>query len=188
MNIASKRFLAYILDMFMIFIILFLLKSLMPVNKYEIELSNLNESYLEQKIDVNEYINNLKIITHNIDKENIEINIAGTLLIIVSFVIVPIINNNQTLGQKLLKIKINKNKPLRIDDLVGRAVIVNGLGYMIFMFIILYLTSDNIYFVLINILGFFQILMIIINSFMVIYSKEKRGIADYFTNTRIEEI
>lgn len=115
-----------------------------------------------------------------------EINIIGTLLIIVSFVIIPIINNNQTLGQKLLK--INKNKPLRIDDLVGRAVIVNGLGYMIFMFIILYLTSDNIYFVLINILGFFQILMIIINSFMVIYSKEKRGIADYFTNTRIEEI
>ena len=115
-----------------------------------------------------------------------EINIIGTLLIIVSFVIIPIINNNQTLGQKLLK--ISKNKPLRIDDLVGRAVIVNGLGYMIFMFIILYLTSDNIYFVLINILGFFQILMIIINSFMVIYSKEKRGIADYFTNTRIEEI
>ena len=115
-----------------------------------------------------------------------EINIIGTLLIIVSFVIIPIINNNQTLGQKLLK--INKNKPLRIDDLVGRAVIVNGLGYMIFMFIILYLTSDNIYFILINILGFFQILMIIINSFMVIYSKEKRGIADYFTNTRIEEI
>ena len=115
-----------------------------------------------------------------------EINIVGTLLIIVSFVIIPIINNNQTLGQKLLK--INKNKPLRIDDLVGRAVIVNGLGYMIFMFIILYLTSDNIYFILINILGFFQILMIIINSFMVIYSKEKRGIADYFTNTRIEEI
>ncbi len=115
-----------------------------------------------------------------------EINIVGTLLIIVSFVIIPIINNNQTLGQKLLK--INKNKPLRIDDLVGRAVIVNGLGYMIFMFIILYLTSDNIYFVLINILGFFQILMIIINSFMVIYSKEKRGIADYFTDTRVEEI
>ena len=115
-----------------------------------------------------------------------EINIIGTLLIIVSFVIIPIINNNQTLGQKLLK--ISKNKPLRIDDLVGRAVIVNGLGYMIFMFIILYLTSDNIYFILINILGFFQLLMIIINSFMVIYSKEKRGIADYFTNTRIEEI
>ena len=110
------------------------------------------------------------------------------MLIIVSFVIIPIINNNQTLGQKLLKIKISKNKPLRIDDLVGRAVIVNGLGYMIFMFIILYLTSDNIYFILINILGFFQLLMIIINSFMVIYSKEKRGIADYFTNTRIEEI
>ena len=61
----------------------------MPVNKYEIELSDLNDSYSEQKVDVNEYMSKLKVITHNIDKENIEINIAGTLLIIVSFVIVP---------------------------------------------------------------------------------------------------
>ena len=106
MSIASKRFLAYILDMFLIFIILFLLKSVMPVNKYEIELSDLNESYLEQKVDVNEYMSKFKVITHNIDKENIEISIAGTLLIIVSFVIVPNISNGQTLGQKLLKIKI----------------------------------------------------------------------------------
>lgn len=80
MSIASKRFLSYILDMFLIFIILFLLKSVMPVNKYEIELSDLNESYLEQKVDVNEYMSKLKVITHNIDKENIEINIAGTLI------------------------------------------------------------------------------------------------------------
>ncbi len=188
MSIASKRFLSYILDMFLIFIILFLLKSVMPVNKYEIELSDLNESYLEQKVDVNEYMSKLKVITHNIDKENIEINIAGTLLIIVSFVIVPNISNGQTLGQKLLKIKISKDKPLRMDDLVGRAVIINGLGYMIFMFIILYLTSDSVYFILINLLGFFQILMVIINGFMVLYSKEKRGIADRFTDTRIEEI
>lgn len=188
MSIVSKRFLAYLVDMFLVFVVLFLLKSVMPVNKYENELANLNEAYLEKNVESNEYISQLKIITHNIDKEDIVINIVATLFIIVIFVIVPNYNNGQTLGQKLLKIKISKDKPLKMDDLVGRAVIINGLGYMIFMFLILYLTSDNVYFILINLLGFFQILMVIINGFMVIYSKEKRGIADRFTDTRIEEI
>ena len=77
---------------------------------------------------------------------------------------------------------------IELEDYVGRAVIINGLGYMFFMFIILYLTNDNIYFILINLLGFFQILVVIINCFMVLYNKNKCGIADSFTKTRIEEI
>ncbi len=188
MNIALKRFLAYLIDMLIIFILICLVKQLLPINKYEIEMNNLNESYIENKIDINEYFNKSKEITHNIDKNNIGINIINTILIIGSFVVIPFINNGQTIGQKLLKIKIIKDKNIQLEDYVGRAVIINGLGYMFFMFIILYLTNDNMYFILINLLGFFQILVVIINAFMVLYSKSKCGIADNFTNTRIEEI
>ena len=187
MNIAFKRFFAYLIDMLIIFIIICLIKQFLPVNKYEIELNNLNEVYFEQKIEINEYFNEVQTITHNIDKTNLGINIINTILIVVSFVIIPFISKGQTIGQKLLKIKIVKDD-IKLEDYVGRAVIINGLGYMFFMFIILYLTNDNIYFILINLLGFFQILVVIINAFMVLYNKNKCGIADKFTNTRIEEI
>ena len=185
MSIVSKRFLSYLLDMFIIFIILFLIKQLLPVNNYEVELNNLNELYVEKKIDSSIYLNQFKTITHNIDKQNFGINLFGAFLITINFIIIPYLTKGQTIGQKLFKIKIKK-KNLSIEDLVGRAVIINGLGYLLFMFIILFIATNQIYFILINLLGFFQILVVIINAFMVLYCKE--GIADKFTNTRIEEI
>lgn len=185
MSIVSKRCLSYLLDMFIIFIILFLIKQLLPVNNYEVELNNLNELYVEKKIDSSIYLNQFKSITHNIDKQNFGINLFGTFLIIINFIIIPYLTKGQTIGQKLFKIRIKK-KNLSIEDLVGRAVIINGLGYLLFMFIILFIATNQIYFILINLLGFFQILVVIINIFMILYCKE--GIADKFTNTRIEEI
>ena len=185
MSIVSKRFLSYLLDMFIIFIILFLIKQLLPVNNYEIELNNLNELYVEKKIDSEIYLNQFISLTHNIDKQNFGINLLGFFLIIISFIIIPFITKGQTIGQKLFKLKI-KAKNLDIKDLSGRAVIINGLGYLIFMFIILFIATNKIYFILINLLGFFQILVVIINAFMVLYYKE--GIADKITTTRIEEI
>ena len=187
MNIAFKRFFSYLIDMFLMFIIIILIKQFLPINKYEIELNNLNESYLEQKVEINEYFDNVQAITHNIDKTNLGINIVNTILIIISFIIIPLLSKGQTIGQKLLKIKIAKDD-IKLEDYVGRAVIINGLGYMFFMFIILYLTNDSVYFVLINLLGFFQILVVIINAFMILYSKNRCGIADKFTGTRIENV
>ncbi len=185
MNIVSKRFLSYLLDMFIIFVILFLIKQFLPVNNYEIELNNLNQLYIEKKIDSTIYLNQFESITHNIDKQNFAINLFGAFLIIISFIIIPFLTKGQTIGQKLFKIKIKK-KNLSIKDLSGRAVVINGLGYLLFMFIILFTATNQIYFILINLLGFFQIIVVIINAFMVLYYKE--GIADKITNTRIEEI
>ena len=85
----------------------------------------------------------------------------------------------------LIGLKISK-KDLTIKDLSGRATILYGLGYLLFMFLILFLTTNKIYFILINLLGIFQISVVIINGFMVLYKKE--GIADKLTKTRIEEI
>lgn len=186
MNIAGRRMLAYIIDMVLIFFIVSLVKLALPVNQYEIEMNNLNENYLEQKIEIDEYFDEAIIITHNIDKSNLVINIINTFLIIIFFIIIPFITKGQTIGQKIFKIKIVKND-IKLEDYVGRAVVINGLGYMLLMLIILYLTDDNVYFVLINLLGFFQILVVIINAFMVLYSKNKLGIADKFTNTKIKK-
>lgn len=186
MNIAGRRFFAYLIDMFIIALALFLLKQVIPTNKYEIELNNLNEDLLEEKISYEDYFNQFKVLTHNIDKTNIGINVVNTVLLIVIFIVVPFVNNGTTIGQKLLKIKSIKDSGLQLEDLVGRAVIINGLGYMFFMFIILYLLPSNFYFIAITLLGLFQIIVVIVNAFMVLYSKDKKGIADKFTNTRIE--
>ena len=97
MNIAGRRFFAYLIDMFIIALALFLLKQVIPTNKYEIELNNLNEDLLEEKISYEDYFNQFKVLTHNIDKTNIGINVVNTILLIVIFIVVPFVNNGQTI-------------------------------------------------------------------------------------------
>lgn len=186
MKLSTKRLFAYIIDMFIVLFLTLLVNLFIGPNKYEEELKVVNEQYALKEISFVDYKNEYMTLTHSIDKENITINIFTTILITISFVIVPYFNKGQTLGSKFLKIKIEKEN-LRLIDLFIRAIIVNGLGYMLIMFILLFLNND-IYFVLINFLAFCQILVVIINVFMILYKKEHISLADVLTNSRIEEI
>ena len=185
MNIKVKRLLAYLIDSLIIFMILFLLNLMFKNNN---ELINIIEMYFDGQISFNEYFEQYKMIIHAIDKSDIIINIVNIILIIIMFVVIPYFNNHQTIGQKIMKIKFFKENNIKLEDLINRAVIINGLGYMLFMVIILYLTGDNLYFILINLFGFFQILVAIISAFMVLYRKDGLAIQDLLTNTKVKEI
>ena len=116
MSIVSKRLISYLIDIFIIFLVLIIIKGVLPVNIHEIELNNLNELYIENKIDFNLYFDQFISITHNIDKSNISFNLFGCLLIIIFCIVIPFLNKGQTLGQKICKLKISK-KDLTIKDL-----------------------------------------------------------------------
>lgn len=188
MSIAVKRFLSYVIDMFIVFIFVFLINTILP-NKYDNEIKYLNQLKLEKKIDIETYYTNYKHLLHEHDKQDLYLNISTTILLICFFVLIPYYFG-QTIGQKVFKIKIVSmdDDKFMLDDLIGRSVITNGIGYMLFMFIILFITNDNVYFILINLFAFLQIIVVIISAFMVSYSYEHLSITDKFTNTRIEEI
>lgn len=187
MKLSTKRLLAYLIDMAIIFILVMLINLFIGPNKYENDLKNLNEKYVLKEVSFVEYKNQYINLSNSIDKENIVINIFATILIITFFVIIPYYNNGQTYGSKIMKIKIKKEK-LTIFDLIIRSIIVNGLGYMLLMFILLGLFEGDIYFILVNFLAFCQISVVIINGFMILYKKEHISLADVLTNSRIEEI
>lgn len=187
MKSSIKRLLAYMIDMGILLLIVLLLKWIWPMNPYEIELANKNDQYLHQTITETEYHDSYICLLHQIDKHDIGFNIITTIVLIIWFVIIPNLMHGQTVGQKIMNIQ-TVGKPLTIEKLVGRSVITNGLGYLLFMFIILYITSDQVYYYLINFFAFFQIIVVFIHGFMVLYKKDCLGLADVLTKTRIEEI
>ena len=188
MSITIKRFLGYVIDMLIVFIFVFFINKMLP-NQYDNQIDSLNQQLYEEKIDNDTYFDSYKHLLHEHDKEDFVLNICTTILLICFFVLVPYCFG-QTIGQKIFKIKIipNDDDKFMLDDLIGRSIVANGLGYMIFMLIILFIVSDNLYFILINLFAFLQFLVVIISAFMVLYSYEHLSIADKFTNTRIEEI
>lgn len=184
-----KRLFSYIIDMLIVLLLVVLVRQIVGTNEYTMKITTINEQYIEKEIDFKTYLSNYSLITQNMDKDDLGINIYMTFLMIIFFIIIPNITNGQTIGQKIFKIKmIGQNDKITIEELAGRAVVINGIGYMLFMFGILFLTNHKIYFILINLFAFFQLTVVIINVFMLLYKKGNCSLTDKFTKTRIEEI
>lgn len=187
-----KRFLAYVLDILILSIIFMLIYYFLPTN-YEVQelnhsLASINEQVLNNQIEFNEYFNMFSQVTYQLDKANILYSGFNILLVCIYFVIVPVLTEGYTLGLYIFGLKITKkDKKISINDLLIRNLITNGLLYMIISLILVSLVNAKTYFIMITILGFIQILLVIISTFMILYRKDKRGLQDIISKTTIEK-
>ena len=187
----SKRFLAYIIDILLIgIIIVFSGKVLVDNDKITYlnnQLNEINEKILINDADFGDGISEYSILIRQIDMENVMVNIVTIILILIYFVFIPKYNNGQTLGLRLLKMKITTRdgSGLTINKLMLRNFILNGLAYLSICLTFLYLFSGITYFVLISILSFFQLGLVITSVFMILYRRDKRGLQDILSETKI---
>ena len=115
-------------------------------------------------------------------------SLLNFILLIGAFVIIPYYNKGQTIGKKLLKIKLVKDEgELSVNDLIIRNIITNGFGYTLIGFAIMFLVSDNVYFITISILSIIQFLLVLISIFMVLYRHDKKGLQDIICKTSVIE-
>lgn len=188
----GKRLAAFIIDSIIVTMVFTLLTNFIPQSKnvenLNKEMSEVSEKYLNEEITDLEYYNQYGILSHSLDKEMFLSTLLNFVLLIGVFVIVPFYNKGQTLGKKLLKIKLIKDEgELGINDLIIRNVITNGFAYTLIGLTIMFLVSDNAYFMTISILSFIQFLLVIISVFMVLYRHDKKGLQDIICKTSVIE-
>lgn len=187
----GKRFFAYMIDILLIGMIIALFgKVLVDSNKIAYlnnQLNEINEKILTKDAGFNAGFKEYSVLIKQIDMENIMINIVTIILILIYFVFIPKYNNGQTLGLRILKMKIvtRDENPLTINKLMLRNFILNGLAYLSICLTFLYLFSGITYFILISILSFFQLALVIISVFMIIYRGDKRGLQDVLSETKV---
>lgn len=188
----KKRLSAYLIDFILLTIIITLISSVLPSPKQE-EVNNklnvLETSLLDGKITNQQYLEEYKKILPEYDKANMMTNICNLVFILGYFIIIPVINNGQTLGKKVLKIKIESlDNNLTIRDMIIRNFITTSLLQLMISSTLVYIVNSEIYYNLSLIVSLLQILLVIITSFMIIYRKDKKGIQDLLTNTEVIEI
>lgn len=185
------RLFAYIIDILLLGIILLIMNTILvdntTIHTLEHELDTLNDLFITKQIEIPNYIDQYSTIIYNLDKEKLPSIVINILYIIIYFVIIPYFWKGQTLGKKLLNTKIiSKTKEkITITSLLIRNTIINGLGYLLLNIISLYLLPSNYYFITISILGIIQFLLVIISSFMILYRRDKRGLQDILSNTKV---
>ena len=183
-----KRMFAYLIDLSLLIIAMTIFNLLESPANYLNKQMNLNSNYIIGSLTLNEYIEQIGPLYRNIDMSNIHIIILNIIYIILYFVIIPYYNNGQTLGKKILSLRVRSlgNKKATLNQLFMRSIIISGLFYLFFLIICLFLPFN--YFVLISIVGFLQIILIIICILMALFRKDKRGLHDIISKTRVMNI
>lgn len=147
--------------------------------EYNIIIEKLNEKYSNKELNYN----------YKLLKYSIIPTIINLMCILLYFVVFQFYFNGQTLGKKIMKLKVisNNDKELTIFNFFIRSLIVNEvfLNTLNIIFLIIlsknsFITYNQIIYVITYIIE-----MAIIST--ILFDKNNRGIHDYICNTKIIE-
>ncbi len=191
-----RRFLAYFIDMIILGIVisfslmLFSNKNSDNLITLNNEVREINEQLLEKEITSENYIYRYAELNYQIDKMEVIDNILNSLYIILLFVYVPFLLKGQTLGMKLIKIKIVKDNGLEanLNDFLIRSILIYSLGHLFITLAVIYILPSFIYFTISSSLLFLEFLLVFISVFMILYRHDRKGMHDILTRTKVIKI
>ena len=185
-----QRLAAFILDVFIVSMVASLISypflDLDSINKLNESSTQVVEDYMTQKISINEYTSDSISISYEMARKQGVLSLITIFLNILYFVVFQVKNNGQTIGKKLLRIKVSsQDGNLGMNQMIFRSLIINSILVDMVSFGILLFTSATIYFYGAGILSMIQFAIIAISGFMVMFSKKSQGIHDMVSHTDV---
>ncbi len=186
-----KRVTAYFIDAIILSIIVSIISFGFTSEKYEKaleETKQLSEKYLAQEITEQEYFEKSNELTYDMQKSNVKVSIVMIITTIAYFVVFQYLNKGQTLGKKLLKLKIKENeKEPSLKAMIIRTIFVNNIFSTTVGVILLYALTKNNYTKVYNITTSVETIFILVSVMFILYRKDKRGLHDIIAKTEVIE-
>lgn len=197
MKLTFKRLGAYIIDILIVSVISAILSNIGTIN-YQLDkyvdtydkVFELTEKLENKEIKEKEYEKQMKNLTYKLDKNSTITSIISIACLIGYFGIFQYSSNGRTLGKRIFKLQIVKNKEgnLNLINYLLRSLILNNIVFIIARLILIYtLTKNtymNVYNYITNIQAIFQLLIIV----SILMSKEGRGIHDFIAGTKVIDL
>lgn len=186
-----QRIIAYILDAVIIAIIATLISYPFYDNANMEKLNNtsseLATKYMDKKIDTKTYIDENKSINYEMSRKSGIITLITILLSVLYFVCYQLYTKGQTLGKRLMRIRIldKDENDLSMNQLIYRSLIINSILINIILMALVIFTNKDIYFYGTITLNIIQYIIIIVSVIMIIFTKDSRGLHDIICNTKV---
>ncbi len=186
-----QRFAAFILDVFIVSMVASMIAypflDMNSIDKLSESSTQIVEDYMKQEISIEEYTNESISVSYEMARKQGILSLITIFLNVLYFVVFQIKNDGQTIGKKLLKIKVSSNdgNQLTMNQMIFRSLIINSILIDMVNFCVLLFTNQMAYFYGVGILSMVQFIMIAASGFMVMFSEKRQGIHDLIAHTDV---
>ena len=152
----------------------------------EKRMGELDEKLLEKTITTEEYLEEYKDLFYDYQKENVLQSGISVALTIAYYVIFQYMNKGQTIGKKLLNIRVvdkDNEKPISILKGLLRTFIVFNVLSGTLGIIFIYLLEKGAYFNAYGIVAGIESVFVLVTIMFILYRQDHRGLHDMITNT-----
>ena len=189
----TKRLVAYIIDLLVVYCVASLISTPFlnqnASDKLAKEMVEVTEKYESGEISSNDYVASYSGISYRIARNTGIYSIVTIFLEIIYFVVLQLRLNGQTLGKKIMKLKVvSENGNLEVNQLIFRSFVANFILLNIISFVFMLFCPKSVYFYGIAIFEFIQYVICIISIVMIMYSKEGLAIHDKIAHTRVVNV
>ena len=187
------RGLAFLFDMFIVLLISTLIATpFVNSNKITSLAENSRElldKYSKQEVDEQEYMVEVSNLEYQIATSMELVSLVGVFIGLIYYVIVPLYNKGQTLGKKLMKIRIvSTYGDLNSNQLVFRCFIANAVLLQLTSVLFIMFASRDVYVACVESFTIAQYLITAVSMVMVVVDKNGMSLHDGVVHTKVVKV
>ena len=195
-NVPLKRIVAYIIDYLLITLVSTALVYITFINpRYDEyleaskEYNAVAEQYYSKEITAKEFSEQINDLSYELNSTGYVYTIGNIIIIFLYFGVFVYFTKGQTLGKRIMGIKIvsNKGKDLKIYNYFIRAFILNGVILNLCTLIAICF-KESTYLKIYSAASNFNLILMIILFLMILFWKNGRGLHDILAGTKVIDV
>ena len=184
------RLTAYIIDVIIISLITSIIFTSIPTNNKELEkqLSSLQDEVLSNNITYEEFVDEYQDLYYKNKKDTMTQSAITLTITIAYFVIFQYMNKGQTIGKKILHLRVvdnNTEKPLSIFKGLIRSLLIWNILSETLGIVLIYILNKESYITSYLIISSIESIFIFITAMFTLYRKDNRGLHDIIINSKV---
>lgn len=184
------RLTAYIIDVIIISLITSIIFTSIPTNNKELEkqLSSLQDEVLSNSITYEEFVDEYQDLYYKNKKDTMTQSAITLTITIAYFVIFQYMNKGQTIGKKILHLRVvdnNTEKPLSIFKGLIRSLLIWNILSGTLGIVLIYILNKESYITSYLIISSIESIFIFITAMFTLYRKDNRGLHDIIINSKV---
>ena len=181
-----QRALAYLLDIIIVSLIFSIITiGFKPNTEIEKKYNEVYDNYINGEITAEQYLEEYTDVLYDMQKANALPNAINTVLIIVYFIVFQYLNKGQTIGKKLLKIKIvnEDKKEISLKQMLIRGIMIYSILSSLINIILFFNVSRKVYMTSYLSVGAIETLILFLSAIFILYRNDKKALHDIVSKT-----